>query len=47
MGGMVGLGWIHDGLVGVDCGDADVKNGFAIVWQRYCDEAEEMSKFVM
>ena len=47
MGGMVGLGGIHDGLVGVDCGDVDAVNGFAIVWQRYCDEAEEMSKFVM
>jgi len=45
--GMGRLGGIHYGLVGVDCGDADAENGFAFVWQRYCDEAEEMSKFVL
>jgi hypothetical protein len=45
--GMGRLGGIHDGLVGVDGGDADAENGFAFVWQRYCDEAEEMSKFVL
>lgn len=46
MGGMGGWYGIHDWFVGVVCGDDDDARGFAIVWQRYCGEEEELSKFV-
>ena len=44
---MGGWGRIHDWFVWVVCGDADVARGSAIVWQRYCGEEEELSKFVL
>lgn len=47
MGGLGGWGGIHDWFVGVVCGDADFARGFAIVWQRYWGEEEELSKFVL
>lgn len=44
---MGGIGGIHDGSVLGVLGEVDYATGFEIVWQRYCDEKEELPKFAL